>query len=109
MAPVRIARTRADRPRPRRIAQPAQGRRDPTLWAQLAPRSCYDTFPLPGHRWIASSGAFNEHLVRDVGGLYLAMTVVSVWAALGLLLLAPAEQTQRMDAKPRRARTESMR
>ena len=37
------------------------------------------------------------------------MVTLAGVAALGLLLLAPAEQTQRMDAKPRRARTESMR
>lgn len=51
-------------------------------WAQLAPRSFYDRFPLPGHHWIAHSGAFNEHLIRDVGGMYLALTVLSVWAML---------------------------
>jgi hypothetical protein len=52
------------------------------LWAQLAPRSFYESFPLPDHHWIAPTGAFNEHFVRDVGGLYLALTVVSAWAAI---------------------------
>lgn len=27
-------------------------------------------------------GPYNEHLVRDVGGLYLALMTISVWAAL---------------------------
>src|SRR5690348_7337464 len=52
------------------------------FWAQLAPRSFYESFPLPGHHWIAPTGAYNEHLIRDVGGLYLALAVLSVWAAL---------------------------
>jgi hypothetical protein len=52
------------------------------VWAQLAPRSFYESFPLPDHHWIAPTGAFNEHLIRDTGGLYLALTVLSVWAAV---------------------------
>ena len=51
------------------------------LWAQLGPRSFYESFPLPGHHWIAPTGAFNEHFVRNVGGLYLALGVISAWAA----------------------------
>jgi hypothetical protein len=49
-------------------------------WATLAPRSFYDSFPLPGHHWVSGLGPYNEHLVRDVGGLYLALLVVTVWA-----------------------------
>jgi hypothetical protein len=52
------------------------------LWAQLAPGSFYRSFPLPDHHWIAPTGAYNEHFVRDLGGLYLALTVVSAWAAI---------------------------
>jgi hypothetical protein len=52
------------------------------LWAQLAPRSFYDDFPLPGHPWVSSEGPFNEHLVRDVGGLYLALFGLTAWAVL---------------------------
>ncbi|MEN3359909.1 MAG: hypothetical protein V7637_3891 [Mycobacteriales bacterium] len=49
-------------------------------WAQLAPHSFYRSFPLAGHHWLPPLGAYNEHLVRDVGGLYLALLVISGWA-----------------------------
>jgi hypothetical protein len=52
------------------------------LWAALAPRSFYDSFPGTGRHWVLVDGPFNEHLVRDVGGLYLALLVLSVGAIL---------------------------
>ena len=52
------------------------------VWALLAPGSFYDDFPLPGRDWVSLAGPYNEHLVRDVGGLYLALGVVTLWAAL---------------------------
>ena len=49
------------------------------LQAAFAPRSFFDDFPL-GRGWIAHEGdVFNEHLVRDVGGLFLALIIVTVW------------------------------
>ena len=54
------------------------------LWALFAPRGFYDGFPLPGHRWVALLPPYNEHLVRDVGALNLALTVVLVTAAVTL-------------------------
>ena len=52
-------------------------------WAQAFPRSFYDDFPL-GRQWVALDGPYNEHLVRDVGGLNLALAaVVIAIAALG--------------------------
>jgi hypothetical protein len=45
-------------------------------WALLAPRAFYDGFPLPRHAWVALLPPYNEHLVRDVGALNLALTVV---------------------------------
>ena len=51
------------------------------LWALLAPRSFYEEFPF-GRGWIELLPAFNEHLTRDVGGLYLATAGVFVGAAL---------------------------
>jgi hypothetical protein len=45
-------------------------------WALVAPRAFYDGFPLPGHAWVALLPPYNEHLVRDVGALNLALTVV---------------------------------
>jgi uncharacterized membrane protein len=51
------------------------------LQATLAPRSFFDDFPL-GRSWIAHHGdAYNEHLVRDVGGLFLALVIVTGWTA----------------------------
>jgi uncharacterized protein DUF4345 len=52
------------------------------IWALLAPRSFFDDFPLPGRDWVNLAGAYDEHLVRDVGGLYLALGVMTAWAVL---------------------------
>ncbi len=51
-------------------------------WALVAPRSFYDDFPASGHNWVAADGPFNEHLVRDVGALLLALAVVTGVAAV---------------------------
>jgi hypothetical protein len=53
-------------------------------WAQFAPRSFYDHFPGFGRAWVRVDGPYNEHLVRDVGGLNLALTVVLVAAMITL-------------------------
>ncbi|MEV0727318.1 hypothetical protein [Polymorphospora sp. NPDC050346] len=50
------------------------------IWAAGFPVSFYDDFPLPGRKWVSTLGPYNEHLVRDVGGLYLALMVLSVYA-----------------------------
>lgn len=55
------------------------------LWATFAPRSFYDDFPGGGRSWVAPDGPFNEHLVRDVGSLNLALTVLTVAAAIMLV------------------------
>jgi hypothetical protein len=63
------------------------------LWATLAPRSFYDNFPGGSRTWVAADGPYNEHLVRDVGELNLALTVVTVFALVVLartLVLATA-------------------
>ena len=51
------------------------------LWAATWPESFYDSFPGLGRVWIAVDGPFNEHLIRDVGALYLALAAASVAAA----------------------------
>jgi len=51
------------------------------LWALLVPRSFYDGFPLPGREWVSTLGPYNEHLVRDVGALNLALGVLLLLAA----------------------------
>lgn len=50
------------------------------LWASLAPRSFYDDFPTSARRWVAVDGPYNEHLVRDFGGLNLALAAVLIAA-----------------------------
>ena len=51
------------------------------LQATFAPRSWFDDFPL-GRGWIAAEGgAFDEHLARDVGVLFLALIIVTAWSA----------------------------
>jgi hypothetical protein len=52
------------------------------IWAQFFPAGFYTDFPLPGHGWVALLPPYNEHLVRDVGGLSLALVVVLVAGAL---------------------------
>jgi hypothetical protein len=49
--------------------------------AAFAPRSFFDDFPL-GRGWIAAEGGvYDEHLVRDVGVLFLALIIATVWSA----------------------------
>lgn len=50
------------------------------LWALAAPQSFYDDFPGMGRVWVAVDGPFNEHLVRDVGALNLALAFVAALA-----------------------------
>ncbi len=52
------------------------------VWASLAPRSFFLDFPGLGHMWTATDGRYNEHLVRDVGDLNLALVVVTVAAVI---------------------------
>jgi hypothetical protein len=49
-------------------------------WAQFAPRRFYDDFPGAGRHWVSGDGPFNEHFVRDVGGLNLALALIAVAA-----------------------------
>ena len=53
-------------------------------WAAFAPRSFYDDFPGGGRHWVSADGPYNEHLVRDVGVLNLALALVVVVAAVQL-------------------------
>ena len=52
------------------------------VWALADPASFNDDFPLPGRHWVSLAGPYNEHLIRDVGGLYLALGVLTLWAVL---------------------------
>jgi hypothetical protein len=50
------------------------------VYALFAPRSFYDDFPL-GRGWVEALPAYSEHLVRDVGALFLATGVFLAAAA----------------------------
>ncbi|HUW02699.1 MAG TPA: hypothetical protein VMW08_10135 [Acidimicrobiales bacterium] len=54
------------------------------VWALVAPRSFYDDYPGLGRAWISVDGPFNEHLIRDVGALNLALAIVMAAAAVKL-------------------------
>jgi hypothetical protein len=52
----------------------------PGLWAALAPRSFYDSFPGLGMHWVSADGPYNRHLAEDVGAMYLALATLIVFA-----------------------------
>lgn len=54
------------------------------VWAGAAPRSFYDSFPGLGMTWVSVDGPYNEHLLRDVGALNLALAVVLIFAFIRL-------------------------
>ena len=51
--------------------------------AAFAPRTFYDDFPFVAS-WVELLPPYNEHLVTDVGGLYLGFAVLFAWAAVTL-------------------------
>ena len=50
------------------------------LTASAVPRTFYDDFPFVT-AWVSLLPPYNEHLVTDVGGLYLGFAVLFAWAA----------------------------
>jgi hypothetical protein len=52
------------------------------LWATFAPRSFFDDFPGGSRHWVAIDGPYNEHLVRDFGGLNLALAFLLIVAVV---------------------------
>lgn len=50
------------------------------LTAAVLTRTFYDDFPFVAH-WVELLPPYNEHLVTDVGGLYLGFAVLFAWAA----------------------------
>jgi len=51
------------------------------LPATLAPRAFYDDFPFVAS-WVDRLPPYNQHLVTDVGGFYLAFALLFAWAAV---------------------------
>ncbi|MHC2998472.1 hypothetical protein OB08_04125 [Microbacterium sp. HJ5] len=65
------------------------------VWAYFFPLSFYDSFPGVLGSWVSVDGPFNEHLIREVGAMYLALGAASigslVWrSALGYRILGIA-------------------
>lgn len=50
------------------------------LTAAIVPHTFYDDFPFVT-RWVELLPPYNEHLVTDVGSLYLGFAVLFAWAA----------------------------
>jgi hypothetical protein len=55
----------------------------PGLEGTLGPSSFYASFPL-GRGWVELLPPYNEHLIRDVGGFYLAFAILFAWASVTL-------------------------
>jgi len=49
-------------------------------WAYFAPLNWYTTFPGMGMTWLPVLGPYNEHLVKDVGGMFLGLAALSALA-----------------------------
>ena len=54
------------------------------IWATVAPASFYEDFPPGIGGWVSALPAYNEHLMRDVGALFLATGFVLLAAAVWL-------------------------
>ena len=72
------------------------------LIAAFAPRTFYDDFPYLGH-WVDRLPPYNEHLVTDVGALYLAFALVLAWAAVDAAARARAGRLLGLDPLQRPA------
>jgi hypothetical protein len=54
------------------------------VWALVAPHGFYTGFPGGGRHWVAPLGAYDEHLVRDVGAFELGLFAVALFAFVTL-------------------------
>jgi hypothetical protein len=54
------------------------------LWALVSPGSFYDDFPAGKSGWVEVLGPFDEHLVTDVGALFVALGFLLAFAAVRL-------------------------
>lgn len=52
------------------------------IWAYFFPTGFYESFPGALGHWIDIDGPFNEHLIRDVGAMYLALAAASTAALI---------------------------
>jgi hypothetical protein len=63
------------------LAQLALGQGYAAVFALVAPRSFFGEFPVTGADWVSAFAPYNEHLVRDYGASFLALTVLAALAA----------------------------
>ena len=54
------------------------------FWASVDPDGWWKSFPGFGHAWVVGFGVYNEHLVRDVGGFFLAFGILFALAVMYL-------------------------
>ena len=52
------------------------------LWPLISPTGFYQDFPGFRWGWVAMDGPFDEHLLRDFGGLNLALAALLIGAAV---------------------------
>jgi hypothetical protein len=52
------------------------------LWPLITPIGFYQDFPGFRAGWVSMDGPFNEHLIRDFGGLNLALAATLIGAAV---------------------------
>lgn len=52
------------------------------LWPLITPMGFYQDFPGFREGWVSMDGPFNEHLIRDFGGLNLALAATLIGAAV---------------------------
>ncbi|MGP4017570.1 hypothetical protein [Saccharopolyspora sp. 5N708] len=48
------------------------------LWGYFAPTSWYARFPGFGLNWLPPFGPYNEHFVKDVNAMYLALVTLTL-------------------------------
>jgi AhpD family alkylhydroperoxidase len=53
------------------------------LWALLGSHSFYNDFPF-GQGWVSADGPYNQHLLTDFGGLYIATGLIALFAGISL-------------------------
>jgi len=54
------------------------------VWALIDPRSFYGDFPTKGQHWVSAFAPYNEHLIRDYGASFLAISalvLIAGWLA----------------------------
>jgi len=51
------------------------------LWALFGPRSFFDDFPTRSANWVDAFLPYNEHLIRENGASFLALSVLALVAA----------------------------